>query len=279
MRRTPQLLLPLLLSGLLVPGLLVSGLPAGVATAQAQPQNSQSVKALPADAQPESGLPQIAQRTNAQPDSGLPGAVPLDASQPAACQPAASQPAASQPAAGQPNNDAQQAIVLRPVVEPGHFEVGVPAGWSRQGPSMGLTDAERGVFPLRMRGPGTLGGIASEISIAYYAPGNLLHKTAEHYVRLHAAPVFGEAQPGENYSQQREITLAGRGGLRFERTKLERCGPRSLNPIQTPVYEGFVVLPAKAGFYVLRCRAGLPMRAAVTALFEAVLASFKPLVD
>ena len=244
MRRTPQLLLPLLLSGLLVPGLLVSGLPAGVATAQAQPQNSQSVKALPADAQPESGLPQIAQRTNAQPDSGLPGAVPLDASQPAACQPAASQPAAR-----------------------------------RQGPSMGLTDAERGVFPLRMRGPGTLEGIASEISIAYYAPGNLLHKTAEHYVRLHAAPVFGEAQPGENYSQQREITLAGRGGLRFERTKLERCGPRSLNPIQTPVYEGFVVLPAKAGFYVLRCRAGLPMRAAVTALFEAVLASFKPLVD
>ncbi len=199
--------------------------------------------------------------------------------QPESVQAGAPHAEAARSESAQPDGGARSEIALRAVEEPGRFEVGVPAGWSRQGPSLGLSDEERGVFPVRMLGPRTPEGITAEISIAYYAPGNLLHKTVEHYVRLHAAPVFGEAQPGESYSEQRATTLAGRKALRFERTKLELVGPRSLDPRRAPVYEGYVVLPAKAGFYVLRCRAGIPMREAVAALFEAVLASFKPLVD
>ena len=199
---------------------------------------------------------------------------------PAGAATAQAQPESAQPESAQPDNGAQPTIVLRPVLEPGRFEVGAPADWSRQGPSLlGLSDEERGVFPVRLLGPRSPEGITAEISIAYYAPGNLVHKTVEHYVRLHAAPVFGEAQPGEDYGQPRATTLAGRAALRFERTRLELVGPRSLNPRRAPVFEDYVVLPARAGFYVLRCRAGLPMRAAVAALFEAVLASFKPLVD
>ena len=168
---------------------------------------------------------------------------------------------------------------LRQVRDVKQFEVGVPVDWSQYTPLMGLSPEEKGVFDVVMAGPSSAEGIRSEISIAYYAPGNLLCKTSEKYLRLHAQPVFGSPSSGEAYGDVREERIRGRRAWVFERDKFEYLPPETINPKKIPVHERFAVISARDGFFVLRCSAGLDRKAMALALFEAVLASFTPLVD
>lgn len=168
---------------------------------------------------------------------------------------------------------------MRLVIEPGRFEVCVPESWSRYTSSMGLTDAERGEYRVYMRGPGSADGVESQIIIAYYAPGNLIHKSVEVYLRRLSQPVLGAALEDDVYGGVRKETLEGREVLRFERDKSVYLPPRSLNARKIPVHERFVVIPATAGFYVLRMGAGLERKDEVAALFEKVLVTFRPLID
>jgi hypothetical protein len=168
---------------------------------------------------------------------------------------------------------------LRQVHDVKQFEVGVPVGWSRYSSAFGLSPEEKGVFDLVVLGPPSVEGIRSEIRVAYYAPGNMICKTVEKYLRLHTQPVFGSPSPGETYGTVREERIRGRTAWVFERGKFEFLPPESVEPQKIPVHERYVVISAREGFFVLHCYAGLDRKAIVLALFEAVLASFKPLVD
>lgn len=168
---------------------------------------------------------------------------------------------------------------LRQVRDIKQFDVSVPVDWDRYSPQMGLSPEEKGVFDVVMIGPSSIEGRHSEISIAYYAPGNLIHKTSERFLQLHSKPVFGSPSPGEVYGDVKEERIRGRLTWVFERDKFEYQQPERLNPKKIPIHERFVVISARNGFYVLRSSAGLDRKAMVLALFEAVLASFTPLVD
>ena len=168
---------------------------------------------------------------------------------------------------------------LRLVRDIGQFEVGVPVGWSRYKPDFGLSPEEKGVFELVMLGPPSVEGIRSEIKVSYYAHGNLICKTSEKFLRLHAQPVFGTVSSGGKYRTVKEELIGGRTAWLFERDRVEYLPPRTLNPKKIPVYEQYVMISAKNGFFVLRSYAGVTRKAMVQELFEVVLSSFKPLVD
>ena len=53
----------------------------------------------------------------------------------------------------------------------------------------------------------------------YYAPGNLLHKTFERFIKTHSRPVLGANLDGEKYGPVRDGSVAGRGAKLFERQK------------------------------------------------------------
>lgn len=168
---------------------------------------------------------------------------------------------------------------IRQIREVKQFEVGMPSEWIRYESTMGLSPEEKGVFDVVVFGPESVDGIRSEIRVAYYAPGNLICKSTEKYLRLHAEPVFGSPSPGDIYGKVKDERIAGRAAWVFERDKFVYLPPRSLAAKKIPVYESYVVISAKEGFFVLHCSAGLDKKAMVLAQFEAVLASFKPLVD
>lgn len=168
---------------------------------------------------------------------------------------------------------------LRQVREVKQFEVGMPSDWRRYESAAGLSPEEKGVFDVVVFGPESVEGIRSEIRVAYYEPGNLICKTAKEFLRQHTQPVFGSPSPGEIYGKVKEGRIAGRAAWVFERDKFEYLPPETLAPKKIPIHERYVVISAREGFFVLHCSVGLDKNAIVLALFETVLASFKPLVD
>ncbi|MGD9641842.1 MAG: hypothetical protein AB7V08_03785 [Elusimicrobiales bacterium] len=161
--------------------------------------------------------------------------------------------------------------------ETGYFEVRFPAGWEKTEGAFGLSDSEKKVYGAEVSGARDADGLAPRISARYYAPGNLLHKTAEKFIRTHSRPALGAALDGQQYGPVKK-GLAGKHYARvFDRKIFEFTPQESLNPKKIAVYEKFHVVPVKDGFFVLRYTA--PAAAAKTHMkaYEAAVASFKPL--
>jgi hypothetical protein len=161
--------------------------------------------------------------------------------------------------------------------ETGYFEVRFPAGWQKTETGFGLSDAEKKVYGAEVSGERDADGLAPRISVRYYAPGNLLHKTAEKFVRTHSRPALGAALDGQQYGPVRK-GLAGRQYAQvFDRKIFDFTPQESLNPKKIAVYEKFHVVPVKDGFFVLRYTAPAAAAKAHLKAYEAAVASFKPL--
>lgn len=159
-----------------------------------------------------------------------------------------------------------------------HFKCMVPSDWSEYNPAFGLSQEEKKVYGLNLFGPKDGNSIAPAISIHYYAPGNLLHKTMEKYIRAHSEPVLGFASEGETYGKVNQAIIAGREAKVFERTNLRRTGGRSLDPKKVALFEEFAVIPdgKGQGFYVLRLSVPVDAKEKYKRTFQYVLRSFKP---
>jgi hypothetical protein len=159
-----------------------------------------------------------------------------------------------------------------------YFKCSVPAGWSVYDPGFGLSAEEKKVYGLTLFGPPNGSRVSSTISIYYYAPGNLLHKTMDLFVRRHAAPVPGLAAEGASYGEVRRIMIAGREAKTFERKNIRFIGERSMNPDKVALFEDFIVVPAlkDAGFYVLELSVPDEAKNRYTGIFEHVVKSFLP---
>ena len=161
--------------------------------------------------------------------------------------------------------------------ETGYFEVRFPAGWQKTEAPFGLSDAEKKVYGAEVSGERDADGLAPKISVRYYAPGNLLHKTAEKFIRTHSRPALGAALDGQKYSSVKR-GLAGRQYARvFDRKIFDFTPQESLHPKKIAVYEKFHVVPVKDGFFVLRYSAPAARAKAHLRDYAAVVASFKPL--
>ena len=159
-----------------------------------------------------------------------------------------------------------------------YFTVDLPPGWEKRDSPFGLSAKEKKVFGVEVFGPASSDNIFTRISVYYYAPGNLLHKTYEKFIKVHSRPALGANLDGKKYGPVKNGTVAERKAMLFERFVFEYIPPESIKPKKVAVYEHFAVVPAKEGFYVLRYYAPKEIAKANLKAFEDTLNSFKPLV-
>ncbi len=157
------------------------------------------------------------------------------------------------------------------------FTVSVPAGWVREAEPFGLTDLEKGVFGAGFLSPGG-GQFPSRISVDYYAPGNLENGTYEKYIRRHSRPPLGASLDGKVYGGVKNGRAGNYYARVFDRKTFQFFPPRSLNAKKVFFYEKFYVVPASRGFYVLRLTAPMTTARAAAKMFDAVAASFIPMI-
>ena len=162
--------------------------------------------------------------------------------------------------------------------EGGYFKVILPPGWGKIEQTFGLSSEEKKVYGIDVLGPSSEDGIGSKISVHYYAPGNLLHKTMEKFITTHAQPVLGVDLDGREYGQVKDDRVAGRDAKVFERRVYEYIPPHAIKPKKVGVYERFVVMPSNKGFYVLRYTAPEDIAEKYQGVFEKVISSFEPLI-
>jgi len=165
----------------------------------------------------------------------------------------------------------------QPYTEGKYFSVTVPEGWVKKEKPLGLTDAEKGVFGSEFFGP-VSGDLAVLAGAFYYAPGNQVHPTPEKFIKLNAHPPLGINVDGKVYGPVKKGKAGNYYAQIFERKTFEYEPKTALHPKKIPVYESFAVVPVKNGFFVLRYYAPMDLAKASLKEYEAVLASFKPLV-
>lgn len=161
--------------------------------------------------------------------------------------------------------------------EKGYFTVKMPAGWEKVEQIFGLSQEEKKVYGADFLGTGGSDGLPPRISVHFYAEGNIVHRTAEKYIKLHAESVFGVSLDGETYGPVKEGTVGGHRAKFFDRNTFEFIPPESIKQKKIPIYEKFAVVPAKNGFYVLSLYSPGGKSEANIKDYESVLKSFKPM--
>jgi len=159
-----------------------------------------------------------------------------------------------------------------------YFKCSIPADWSIYKPSDGLSAEEKKVYGITLFDPRNGSLVPSEISIHYYAPGNLLDKTMDEFVQIHARPVSGFVLEGKSYGEVRQIEITGREAKTFERINIRPIGERAINMPKVSIYEKFIVIPARKdeGFYALKLFVPVEIKSKYTGIFEESVKSFLP---
>ena len=159
-----------------------------------------------------------------------------------------------------------------------YFKCSIPSDWSVYEPGFGLSEEEKKVYGVTLFGPRSGSPVSPVISIHYYAPGNLLHKTIDMFIRLHSEPVFGKVSKGESFDRVQQIEIVGRKAKTFERIRIDYIGGEVLNPRSVSKFEKYVVIPARedVGFYVLELSVPLEIKEQCRVIFEQSVKSFLP---
>jgi len=90
--------------------------------------------------------------------------------------------------------------------------------------------------------------------------------------------VAGLQIEGERYSAVKNVKIAGRPARQFDRTSFEFVPPNLAHSKKVAIFERYAVIVAKEGFFVLNYYAPMDAARANIKHYEALLASFKPLV-
>jgi hypothetical protein len=164
--------------------------------------------------------------------------------------------------------------------ENGFFTITIPAGWGVYKNTIGLSQEEKKVYGADFMGPADQNGIAAEISVFYYAPDNLLCKTAERYIDSHLNPVLGSTSSDSVVFDTAKIGHVGEYLSKvFDRFTFTYLSRESISPPKFRVYEKFNVISAISGFYVLKYYSSTAAVEKYLPLYEAALTTFKPVLD
>jgi hypothetical protein len=159
-----------------------------------------------------------------------------------------------------------------------YFKCNIPADWSVYDPVFGLSAEEKKVYGITLFGPQNGSPVSPVISMHYYAPGNLLHKTMDIFIRRHSGPILGFILKGKSYGKVLQIEIAGREAKTFERIDIRFIGEEAINMPSVSIFEKFIVIPAKKdeGFYVLELSVPDAIKDKYTEIFEEAVKSFLP---
>lgn len=163
-------------------------------------------------------------------------------------------------------------------VEEKYFTVTLPDGWKKKSSAFGRAAKKKKVYGVEAAGPAGAEGLLARISVYYYSPGNLLQKTHEEFIKRHCEPPAGAGADAGEYGKVKDEELAGRPARCFDRIVFERVPPTGAKSKKVPVYEYFTVVPARAGFFVLKYYAPKNIAKANITVYEKLLDSFVPLV-
>jgi len=172
------------------------------------------------------------------------------------------------------------------------FTCEIPAGWSKEERLSGLSPDEKKVYGVILHGPG-YGAVPIKIYVHYYAAGNLLYRSPEHYIKVFSLPSLGIALEGDHYGPVTDETDLARAAKTFERLKNEYLANPvpglpddedgkvyergEMMAVPFPIRERFVVVPAEEGFYALRYSAPAEHFMDFLGVFTRVKQSFQPL--
>lgn len=158
------------------------------------------------------------------------------------------------------------------------FEAVLPEGWTVVPASgLGLSPEEKKVYGVSLAGPSDGSASAPLISAHYYAPGNLMDKTPEKYIRVHSLPEGARPAAMPALPKAAGDKVGGRKARLFVNITHERGADRTMGG-GAEVWEGFAVIPLKKGYYALRFSAPAAEYQKFLPVFEAFIASFKPLM-
>ena len=159
-----------------------------------------------------------------------------------------------------------------------YFKCSIPADWSVYDPVFGLSAEEKKVYGVTLLGPQNGSPVSPVISMHYYAPGNLLHKTMDIFIRRHSGPILGFVLEGKSYGKVRQIEIAGREAKIFERIDIRFIGEEAINMPRVSIFEKFIVIPAgkDEGFYVLELSVPDETKDKYKGIFEESVKSFLP---
>jgi len=155
-----------------------------------------------------------------------------------------------------------------------YFEVTLPDNWTQVSHSFGLSPDEKKVYGVTLVGPHGGGGSAPRISAHYFAPDNLVDKTADKYIRVHSTKPPADGADFPALPKVKGNQVGGRKAEIFANVTRERGDGEKL----AVIWESFAVLRADKGYYALRLSAPAARYAEFLPVFEAFLISFKPLL-
>uniref|UniRef100_A0A831UEE7 Uncharacterized protein n=1 Tax=Geobacter metallireducens TaxID=28232 RepID=A0A831UEE7_GEOME len=173
------------------------------------------------------------------------------------------------------------------VNEGDYFSCGIPPGWTRiDNYGYGLSNEEKKTYGFDLRAPDS-GEFPVSISIFYYAEGNVMYKSVEHYVTIFSCSGREKEGDGNDYCKIRPMTVSGREGMVFESHSVRSVPRPPSGPPPRGVYirpgldaktvlirQRFVVLLAKQGFYALRYTASKKEFQQFLPVFEKVTQRF-----
>ena len=98
-----------------------------------------------------------------------------------------------------------------------YFEVAIPAGWTEVQQYLGLSQDEKKVYGVNLTGPEAGRAMAAH----YYAPDNLLDKTAAKFIKVHSTPAVKGGPAGPKVKGGKVGGLPARlfGAVTYESSK------------------------------------------------------------
>lgn len=157
-----------------------------------------------------------------------------------------------------------------------YFDCVVPSGWGLAKQPDYYTKVEK-VYGLEVLGPRAPSGSIIRIGAHYYAPDNGVHKSAEKFIRVATRQDGGVALPGEKGTPPERAKFKGVPATRFTLTTFDFIRTAK-DEKQVTIIEDYLVIPAKAGFYVLEYTAPPALVREYRPVFEKFKESFTMLV-
>jgi len=151
------------------------------------------------------------------------------------------------------------------------FTALVPSDWEKEDDvTAGRQEKQYGVDMFAPGGPPA----PAAISLLYFGPDHAQFKTFEKYIATQMSTVH--RVKGEVSGKVKDTVVNNRYAKTFDKKSYDMVPPYSPKAVKVEMFERFVIIPAKTGFYVLNFKSAKGDAKKYLAVFEKIAKTFKP---